>query len=359
MGLIQRIFGRTNERRSAGSNYTAQLIAARSNYLAGTSGLAELTSTAQACIGLWEGGFAMADVSGTDLLNRASLALVARSLAIRGEAVLYFGDDCLQAASDWSLTTDCGAPTAYRLSLPEAQGDVTRTALAGEVLHFRIGCDTSTPWAGSSPLRRASLTAGMLDALETALVEIYGTAPLGSQIVPFPESKETDLTSLGASFRATRGRVLLRESVNVTAAGGPGPMQDWAPVNVTPDLSRALLAESLDAARNGICTAFGVLPSLFVAAAQGPLVREAQRHLAAWTLQPIAELMAEECRAKLGADVSIDVIRPLQAQDTGGRARALQMLVQTMADAKAAGLPDDAFAAAVKAVNFGGGDELA
>lgn len=359
MGLLQRIFGRGLERRATGSNYTAQLIAARASYLAGTSGLAELTGTVQACVGLWEGAFAMADVEGADMLDRASMALAARSLALRGEAVFLIDADCLQAASDWTLATDCGRPTAYRLTLPEAQGGAARTALAGEVLHFRIGCDASTPWAGSSPLRRSSLTTGTLDAVETALGEIYSNAPIGSQIIPFPESKETDMTALGASFRGNRGRVLLRESVQVTAAGGPAPALDWTPQNVTPDLTGAHLAECLEAARNSVFAAYGVLPSLFVPAAQGPLVREAQRHLAAWTLQPIAELMAEECGAKMGAEVSIDVIRPLQAQDAGGRARALQMLVQTMADAKAAGLPDDVVAAAVKAVNFAGGDDLA
>lgn len=359
MGLLQRIFGGLLERRATGSNYTAQLIAARSSYLAGTNGLAELTGTVQACVGLWEGAFAMADVAGSDALDRATMALIARSLALRGEAVLLVDGDCLQAASDWTLATDCGAPTAYRLNLPEAQGARAVTALAGEVLHFRIGRDVSTPWAGSSPLRRASLTAGLLDALETALSEIYALAPLGSQIVPFPEAKDTDMEALGRSFRGNRGRVLLRESVTVTAAGGPAPAQDWSPVSVTPDLSRAMLAESLGASRNAICAAYGVLPSLFVEAAQGPLVREAQRHLAAWMLQPIAEIMAEEARSKLGADVSIDIMRPLQAHDTAGRARALQTLVQTMTDAKAAGLPDETVAAAVKAVNFAGGDDLA
>src|SRR3546814_11533189 len=82
------------------------------------------------------------------------------------------------------------------------------------------------------------------------------------------------MTALGRSFRGQRGRVLLRESVAVTAAGGPAPQADWRPQDVTPDLSRAMTAETLSAARDSICTAFGVLPSLFASAAHGPLVRE-------------------------------------------------------------------------------------
>ncbi|MEB8389172.1 hypothetical protein OO012_18240 [Rhodobacteraceae bacterium KMM 6894] len=41
---------------------------------------------------------------------------------------------------------------------------------------------------------------------------------------------------------------------------------------------------------------------------------------------------------KLGADVMIDTLRPLQAFDAGGRARALSAIVQALATAKAAGV---------------------
>lgn len=67
-------------------------------------------------------------------------------------------------------------------------------------------------------------------------------------------------------------------------------------------------------------------------------MREAQRHLASWTLDPIARLLAEEATAKLGGPVTIDVIRPLQAYDAGGRARALSTIVQALAAAKEAGV---------------------
>lgn len=41
---------------------------------------------------LWEGGLSLADVSGTDLLTPGSLGLLARSLALRGEALFLIGD---------------------------------------------------------------------------------------------------------------------------------------------------------------------------------------------------------------------------------------------------------------------------
>lgn len=347
------------ETRSTGAGYTADIMAARASYLAGTTGLAELTATAQSCISLWEGAFSLADVGGTDYLDRRTMALVARSLALRGEFVGLITDMGVLPCADWSLATRDGIPRAYRVTVSEAGGGIGQTALAAEILHFRIGSDAVAPWTGTPPLKRSALTAGLLHALETSLAEVYGNAPLGSQIVPFPEATEAEKDRLGKAFRGNRGRVILRESVTVSAAGGPAPAQDWSPNNLTPDLSRAMTGESLTAARGAICAAFGVLPSLWAEAAQGPLVREAQRQLAAWTLQPIAELMAEECTNKLGGSVSIDTIRPLQAHDASGRARALQMIVETMGRAKELGLTSDEFGAAIKAVNFAGGDDLA
>ena len=72
--------------------------------------------------------------------------------------------------------------------------------------------------------------------------------------------------------------------------------------------------------------------------------------MAGWTLQPIAALLAEEASAKLGGEVAIDVMRPLQAFDAGGRARALATVVEAMAAAKAAGLPPGDVAGALRLV---------
>jgi len=83
---------------------------------------------------------------------------------------------------------------------------------------------------------------------------------------------------------------------------------------------------------------FGILPGLHNPATTGPMVREAQRHLAQLVLQPLAMLMAEEATAKLGAPVLIDVVRPMQAYDAGGKARALATMVAALAQAKEAGI---------------------
>jgi len=335
------------ETRASGSGFTAEIMAAREAYVSGQRGIAELTATAQGAVSLWEGGLSLADVTGTDLLDHRALALCARSLALRGEAVFLIRDKGLVACSDWDLRTRDGFPTAYRVSVSEAGGGRSLTALAAEVLHLRIGCDVAAPYYGTAPLKRASLTAGLLNALESALAEVFELAPLGTSIVPFPEAPQTDLEAMARGFRGNRGKVLVRESVAVAAAGGPAPSQDWKPQDVTPDLSKAMTRETLAGARDGINMAFGILPAMNAPAATGPLIREGQRHLAQWVLQPIAAMIGEEATAKLGQPVTLDVMRPLQAFDTGGRARAMTAIVKAMAEAKAAGVNPQAAAALV------------
>ncbi len=340
------------EKRASGSGFTAEIVAAREFYISGRRGIGELTATAQACISLWENGFAIADVTGTDLLDRRSMAMVGRSLALRGEALFLIRDDGLMPCSDWDFEPARVRPVAYRVSVSEAGGGTSQTALAAEVLHFRIGTDVAAPWLGQAPLRRASLTASLLHVVEAALAEVYEFAPLGSQIVPFPESPDTDMTTIGRSFRGQRGRVLLRELVAVTAAGGPTPAADWRPSDVTPDIQRAMPLDALQAARSAVCAAFGILPALMDERIAGPAVREAQRHLCQWTIQPIAEIIAEEATDKLGTDVALDTLRPTQAFDSGGSARALNTLVEAMARAKEAGLPPEALAAAFQRLDW-------
>lgn len=337
------------ETRATGSGFTAEIMAAREAYISGRRGIGELTATVQAAVSLWEGALSLSDVKGTDLLDRRTLALCARSLALRGEALFLIRDHGLIPCSDWDLKTRDGQPTAYRVQIAEAGGGRSETVLAAEVLHFRIGSDVGAPYYGTAPLKRAQLTAGLLQAVETALAEVYEYAPLATQVLPFPEAPETDLESLARGFRGNRGKVLLRESVNVAAAGGPAPMTDWRPSDLTPDLSKAMTRETLQAARDAICLAYGVLPGMTSAAATGPMVREAQRHLAQWVLQPIAAMIAEEATEKLGVLVELDVTRPLQSYDTGGRARALSAIVGALAAAKEANVdPSEA----LKLVNW-------
>lgn len=347
MNLLKMFRRKAPETRATASGFTAQVLEARESYISGRRGLGELTATVQGCVSLWEGGLSQADVTGTELLNARTLAIAARALALRGEAVFLIRDR-LVPASDWTVTTRDGVPVAYQVTISEAGGGRTLTALAAEVLHVTIGTDPVTPWAGSSPLHRAQLSAGLLHAVEAALQDVYENAPLGSLVTPYPETPEVSRDELARSFKGKRGRVLLRESTTVTAAGGPAPQSDWRPESLSPDLQRAMTSESLDRARYAVLHAFGCLPAMLDPSATGTTVREAQRHLATWMLAPIGALIAQEASAKLEGQISLDVLTPLQAYDAGGRARAFKGVVDAMAAAREGGLSDEAVAAAAK-----------
>jgi hypothetical protein len=326
------------EKRSAGAGFTAEVMRFREAYIQGRTGLGELTGTVSSCVSLWQSGFALATVTGTDMLDRRTMAMLGRSLALRGEFVALIDGDQLVPVSDWDTRTRNSEPVAYRLSIPEAGGGRSMTALAGEVLHVRINADPAAPWLGVSPLRTASLSAGLLHTVEAALSEAYAEMPFGSQVLPFPESPEVDMANLGRSFRGQRGRMLVRESVQVAAAGGPAPSQDFRPADLTPSLEKAVPIATLEAARASVLAAYGILPALFDTATTGQLVKQAQQHFAQWTAQPLANLVAEEASEKLGGEVEIDVMTGTQAFDTGAAARSFQMLVQGLAMAKEAGV---------------------
>lgn len=337
MGLAQILGRKPIETRAVQPGYTASLMAAREAWISGVSGLAEMTAAVQASVSLWEAGLSLADVQGTDLLDRRTLAMIARALALRGECVFLVRDQ-LVPCTDWDLSTRYGRPRVYRVGLPEIGGGHSETALAGEVLHFRIGCEAATPWAGSAPLSRARLSAGLLDQLMTALRDVFRDAPIGSQIIPVPESSPADMEAMRAGFRGRRGAALLIEGVAVSTAAGMNPNIGKSPDQLSPHLDKTLADKLLIEAKAEVHSVFGILPGLVNPSTTGPMVREAQRHLAQLVLQPIANLIAEEASDKLDAPVTIDVVRPMQAFDHGGKARALGTMLQAMATAKEAGL---------------------
>lgn len=337
MGFMDLFRRKPVETRSGSAGYTAQVMAARHSVIIGGAGLGDLTSAVQSSVTLWEGGLSLADVKGTDLLTPRALAMVARGLALRGEA-LFLIRDRLVPVSDWEVATRDGMPRSYRVQISEAGGLRSEIALAGEILHFRIGSEAAAPWAGSSPLTRSQLSAQLLAEVETALRDVFRTAPIGSQIVPMPEGSAEDMAALRSAFVGKRGATMVVEGVAQAVGAGMHPQLGKSPDQLSPDLSRTLADKVMNDAKAAIFTAFGILPGLQNPATTGPMVREAQRHLAQLILQPIAGMMAEEASDKLGGKITLDVVRPMQAFDAGGKARALATMLQALAQAKEAGI---------------------
>src|SRR3546814_7369654 len=66
----------------------------------------------------------------------------------------------------------------------------------------------------------------------------------------------------------------------------------------------------------------------------------------------MAALLGEEASEKLGGEVTIDTMRPMQAFDAGGRARAMATIVEAMSRAKEAGLAPGDLGAALRLVDW-------
>jgi hypothetical protein len=69
-------------------------------------------------------------------------------------------------------------------------------------------------------------------------------------------------------------------------------------------------------------------------------------------LEPIAALVAQEASEKLGGEIAISCMRPMQAYDAGSRSRALLTVTQALAAAKESGFSPEALGAALKLVDW-------
>ena len=224
------------------------------------------------------------------------------------------------------------------MSIPEAGGGRTVTALAGEVLHIRIGSDPVAPWTGTAPLRRAALSANLLHEVEGALRDTFRDAPIGSQVLPLPDSSPEDMAEMRTAIRGRQGQTLIIEGVAQATAAGMNPQLGQRRDDLTPDLHRAEADALWSRARGAVAECFGVPAAYFNPASTGPVFREVQRHLVGYTLNPIGKLIADEATAKLGGTITIDMETPLQSYDTGGRARAMSAIIKSMAEAQEAGI---------------------
>ena len=134
-----------------------------------------------------------------------------------------------------------------------------------------------------------------------------------------------------AAITGRRGSTLVIEGVAQATAAGTNPQLGQKRDDLTPDLGKAQVVQALGTAQGAISQAFGVFPALHNDAVTGPVIREAQRHFAQSTLEPIAKLISEEASAKLGGAVQIDVVRHMQAYDAGGKARAFSAMIKAQA----------------------------
>ena len=302
------------------------------------------TGAVAACVALWCNAFGSAAVTGARL-DRSHLRWLAAELASRGRGSLLIIADGYAPARviDATLDPATGAALTYTVQRPGAVA--TQVRQAREVVHVVLRPSIDLPWSGPSPLKAAGLSSSILSAAENALSDVMRSGAIGMNLVTSLDHDDARKEGIAAQLQSQVSRggfAVVPSASGDTTAGRLPPQSDWAIRNLTPDVTRAEIVAARAAAQEAVCSAFGVPPCLVVAATTGPAIREAQRHLAAWTLQPIADLIADALTsAELGREVKIDLMRPLQAYDTERRARGAKILIEALAAAKEAGIDPD------------------
>lgn len=311
----------------------------------------------EAAAGLWERAFASATIAQGRRAQRmcrpSMMALIAREFVYSGESCWLLdvldGQPVAGVASSWEVNGPGVFPQRwrYRLDVLGPSGNRTRRADWDGVLHFMMGRDPSQPWKGQAPLERAGTTRKLANLLETRLGE--ETAAQVGNIIALPRDPGQRQRADGTAYdpledtrkalSSIRGKTVLMET---TASGwGEGrfaaPRNDWKPQRIGPDPPSSLNELRKEVTRL-VLAALGVPPTLLQDAADGTAQRESWRRFLHGTIQPIANLVAEELSVKLDEDVKID-FSELFASDLSGRARAFQSMVQGGMDAaKAAAL---------------------
>ena len=300
------------------------------------------TAAAEAAASQYARAFSMARITPESPTTRAVtasvLANVVREMVTRGESMYLIrvtGGEIELAPvgswdirggdrkADWQVRVDTYGPTS---------SSTTALVPYAQVLHFMWSYDSALPWVGVGPLSRASVTGSLHGGLDRSLgYEVRG--PVG-HLLPTPQGPDTEdenedpLADLRKDVRELKGAVAL---VETTSAGfGEGslaaPRRDWVPLRVgasPPEPLINLQEQTFDQ----MLAACGVPAALYGRGGDAAGRREAFRVFLHASVSPVAELIAEELRAKLEVlDLKL-AFDELYASDLQGRARSLQSMV--------------------------------
>ena len=290
--------------------------------------------------------FASAVVSGSEaarLLTREALAMIGRSLVLRGELVMLPEGGGLTPASTFDIL---GGPNdwAYRCDFAGPSRSVSRFLPAQSVLHFRINADPSRPWKGQAAHTLATATAATAanaeaTAASEAKIAISRLIPVASTLTP----GQRDDTTTTLADELKRGGYFALSLIG--ARPGAGERMSRVSVEpVQPDPSEGHLTLRREAALE-LIEAAGVPSALADPRAEANGQREAFRRFVHGTIEPMARMVEAEMTAKAGLSCDLN-FASLFAADLAGRGRALKQLVESGV----------ALADALDTVGLGGGD---
>ena len=327
------------EKRSA--DYTdavvASILANAGNVVSGDP---RETSAVETAAGLYGRCFAAASVTPQNSRTAAVTAAIrehmGRGVIRQGESVLEIevspgGLVRLLVAASWDVSGPADeALWRYRLNMPGPSSTETRPGVASAgVVHVRYGVQPARPWRGIPPWQGARVTSAILAGADLRLGEEAGGST--GHLLPLPQGPtggdDDPMAALAADIKNGRGRPLI---VETTASGfgegrGSAPQRDWQANRFGPNPPDGFIGLRNDA-EQCVMAACGI-PRGLQAASDGTLARESWRQFAMSSLEPVAELIAEELARKLDVPGLRFDFSGLWAHDQAGRALSFKNLV--------------------------------
>ena len=323
-------FGNKLETRD--DSYSDTLVAALVARAQGRSlALPTATAALEACSGTIGRGFASAELTGPDSITSAlppsTMEMVGRSLVRVGEIVFLIDSSSGSLRLLPAQTHDVGGgpmPDSweYRLTLGGPSETITHEVPAASVLHFRYGCDPSTPWRGNGPIQVAAL-AGQLSAETARALAEESSGPVGRLLGVPVDGQDSTVAGLKSDITSAKGRVALLETGDWNAPGGDTKVDlDTSRFGPEPPAS---LVQLVSVASQEVYAACGLNAALW-GGGDAASTREAWRLALFGVLSPLGRLVEAELRDKLDDEVSLSW-QELRASDLSGRARAFQSMV--------------------------------
>ena len=335
-GMIERRVEAVIEERGYGDLILAGLEAT----VSGDASSVLKTSALEAAAGMWARALSAATVTGDrGALTRRVRHMIGRGLIRYGEQLFVIEVEGSAVRLVPAASFDVLQGWRYRVEVPRpTAGSMSRTFPREAVLHATWNVDPVQPWVGIGPMAAAAYGAKLAGNVEAKLVEETG-AP-SALLIPVPtDGGDDSLDSLRADIRAAKGSAVVVEG---TASGWDegqtkGTRNDWRAERLGPMIPQQLRELYGDTCA-AVLEACGIPAALGTADADGTSQRESYRRWIMASVEPVAEMIAEEASEKLDSQVAFD-FRGLWAHDLAGRASAYAKLrgaEMSDADAKAA-----------------------
>ena len=328
--------GRVAEHRQA--DYT-QAVANALQELAEQSPVkASGLAVVETCVSLIAEPFLVARLSGP-LTSQRTLYAAARDCLRVGNSVWSIstegGSLSLQRAHQWKVRGGSADSSTweYDLEIMAPDGLIKRTLAAPSVVHLRLIGPADSDWHGSAPWQSADLSSEAMAEIERGIRD-ESRLTTGRVWLSPDGASQAQAQGMAATVKAMRGG---KQVVSETTAQGFGagktaaPSRDWVPVSVGQAHSPGNVSMR-DSVQGSIAASYGVPAAYMHMDATAPALREAKRLAFLNKTLPLAALMVEELREKLGetsitwpnlADQSIDVHL---------RARAASAMVELVQD---------------------------